>query len=665
MPPKRKLRSQSNTNNNNDDDTEISAAATTKRSKTSHRPPPKQTKLKLEPVLPSSPSPPQENGNSTPTFDHSRPAERAGIINRAYYPPELSNERCALYNDGTIPRPHEVLSATQTSTAAARALIRDAPPSEQEVVIHWFKRDLRIRDNTALHRASSLARHKNLPLVALWILSPQDWDAHNVSPAKRDFELRSVSTLKHELRSEYGIPLHTLAVPQRKDVPDTILRLARAWNAKNLFCNIEYEVDELRREAQLVRRGLSAGVNVECCHDDCVVPPGALQTGTGRQYAVYTPWYRAWVKHLHANPTLLEERALPTPNPPALADRVRHLGDTPVPLLPPDRSLAATYTPVDGKAGKGEGHAEAEAKLAAHFAALYPAGEAAAHERLSHFLSLKIGAYAADRNTPSVPGTSCLSVHLAAGTLSARTCVRSAQGINSTRRLDAGLAGVQTWISEVAWRDFYRHVLVHWPYVCMGKPFKYEYADMEWEEPAAGAGASGKGDGGEVGVDTFTAWKEGRTGYPIVDAGMRSLNATGYMHNRVRMVTASFLAKHLLLDWRLGEAYFMSRLVDGDFASNNGGWGFSASTGVDPQPYFRVFNPWLQGERFDAEGEFVRTWVRELKDVKGSEVLNPWEGKEGRKVAKREGYPRPIVEHKFARARCLERYKKGVGRGAA
>jgi deoxyribodipyrimidine photo-lyase len=183
----------------------------------------------------------------------------------------------------------------------------------------------------------------------------------------------------------------------------------------------------------------------------------------------------------------------------------------------------------------------------------------------------------------------------------------------------------------------------------MNKPFKYEYTNIEWE----------------YNDEHFKAWTEGRTGYPIVDAAMRSMNKTAYMHNRLRMITASFLAKHLLLDWRLGEQFFITHLIDGDFASNNGGWGFSASTGVDPQPYFRVFNPWLQSEKFDADGDFIRKWVPELSSIKGKAIHNPYEDKSAAAVAKKNGYPKPIVEHKFARERCLARYKAGIGRNTA
>jgi deoxyribodipyrimidine photo-lyase len=182
----------------------------------------------------------------------------------------------------------------------------------------------------------------------------------------------------------------------------------------------------------------------------------------------------------------------------------------------------------------------------------------------------------------------------------------------------------------------------------MNKPFKPEYTNIQWE----------------YNTSHFTAWTQGRTGFPIVDAAMRQLNTTGYMHNRCRMIVASFLAKDLLIDWRLGERYFMEHLIDGDFASNNGGWGFSASTGVDPQPYFRIFNPLLQSEKFDPEGEYIRKWVEELRDVKGKAIHDPYD-RGAAKEAQKNGYPKRIVEHKKARERTLARYKEGLKRETA
>lgn len=177
----------------------------------------------------------------------------------------------------------------------------------------------------------------------------------------------------------------------------------------------------------------------------------------------------------------------------------------------------------------------------------------------------------------------------------------------------------------------------------MNKPFKPEYANIEWSYSS----------------DDFEAWTQGRTGFPIVDAAMRQLNHNGWMHNRCRMIVASFLSKDLLIDWRMGERYFMEHLVDGDFASNNGGWGFSASVGVDPQPYFRIFNPLLQSERFDPEGRYIRKWVPELADIEGKAIHDPY-GRGAEEQAKKNGYPEPIVEHKGSRERALSAYKSGL-----
>ncbi|KAF2439871.1 hypothetical protein P171DRAFT_435722 [Karstenula rhodostoma CBS 690.94] len=569
----------------------------------------------------------EHQNEEVPNFDHSRPEEKVGIVDRRFYPAEMSNERCALYNANEIPRPMEILDATLASTKGAREKIGKGEAGE--AVIHWFKRDLRIRDNTALSKASALAKEEGIGVIGVWVMSPQDWEAHLVSPAKCDFELRSVALLQKEL-AELDIPLYIETATPRKDVPTRLLALAKEWEVKHIFCNLEYEPDELRREERLVRLGAEQGINFETCHDDCVVPPGSLKTGAGRQFAVYSPWYRAWVAHLHTHPHLLDERPMPQKNPSGFRAKFKPFFDCEVPLAPDSKVL------IDEQRDR--------------FSRLWPAGETAALDRISRFMTEKIGRYTDTRNFPAKKSTASVSVHHAAGTLAARTSVRMARDVNSTKKLDGGIEGVKGWIGEVAWRDFYRHVLVNWPYVCMNKPFKFEYTNIEWEYDN----------------EHFRAWTEGRTGYPIVDAAMRCLNSTAYMHNRLRMITASFLAKHLLLDWRLGEQYFITHLIDGDFASNNGGWGFSSSTGVDPQPYFRVFNPWLQSEKFDADGEFIREWVPELSGIESPAIHNPYEkGGEAEKIAKKEGYPRVIVEHKFARDRCLKRYKAGLGRETA
>ncbi|KAF2095487.1 hypothetical protein NA57DRAFT_67878 [Rhizodiscina lignyota] len=560
--------------------------------------------------------------SSSPQFDHSRPEDRTGIVLREFYPPEMSNERCAMYNNNEIPRPIEVLHAAIAETKAEREKVEVG-----DCVVHWFKRDLRTFDNQGLSMAARKAKDAGVPLVCMFLVSPQDYQAHLTSPARVDFDLRTLAVLKEDLGA-LDIPLYVETVEKRKALPSRIVELCKEWGAKHIYCNIEYEVDELRREAWLTKRCLEKGVSFTAVHDDVVVHPGDLSTGAGKQYAVYSPWYRAWVTHIHAHPELLDACDQPEKNPSSTRKRLKELFSIEIPAAPENKKL----TPDEKK----------------RFEHLWPAGEHEAVERLEKFLKNRISKYKDTRNLPGEDGTAKVSVHHSAGTLAARTSVRMARDVNSIKKLDGGNPGVQSWISEVAWRDFYKHVLCHWPYICMSKPFKYEYTNISWE----------------YNPDHFTRWCTGTTGFPIVDAAMRQCNQTGYVHNRCRMIVASFLAKDLLLDWRMGERYFMEHLVDGDFASNNGGWGFSSSTGVDPQPYFRIFNPLLQSEKFDASGEYIRKWVPELAGVKGNAIHDPY-GRGAGTQAEKQGYPRPVVDHKQCRERALARYKAGLGRETA
>lgn len=562
--------------------------------------------------------------------DHTRYKESSeeikhGIVVRPYYPPEMTDDRARKYIKNEIERPIETLQRALRDTVAQREQINKNMRSGEGCVVFWFKNDLRTYDNKGLHHASELAKAKAVPLVCVYIISPQDWEAHLTAPVRVDFMLRTLETLKKDL-AELDIPLHVETVSRRKMLPAKMVQLCQEWEAKSMWCNMEYEVDELRREAQLVKDLCERGISFQVEHDTCVVEPGVLKAGTGGQISVYTPWFRKWVAYLNTHPYELREYARPGRNPPSVRTKYKSLFDVEVPEAPENKPLSS------------------EEK--SRFRVMWPPGEHEAMERLQKFVTERIKSYHNTRNIPSGNGTAVISVHLAAGTLSARTAIRVAQAAAPTKTIiEDRKQGHPMWIGEVAWRDFYKHVLVHWPYVCMNKPFKPEYSNIKWE------------------YDTtqFQAWCSGRTGYPIVDAAMRQLNHMGYMHNRCRMIVSSFLAKDLLIDWRMGERYFMEHLIDGDFASNNGGWGFSVSCGVDPQPYFRIFNPLLQSEKFDPDGEYIRRWVEELRDLDGKAIHDPY-GRGGAAIAKKAGYPRPIVEHKGARERALARYKAGIGK---
>ncbi|WYX18753.1 deoxyribodipyrimidine photo-lyase [Achromobacter xylosoxidans] len=264
--------------------------------------------------------------------------------------------------------------------------------------------------------------------------------------------------------------------------------------------------------------------------------------------------------------------------------------------------------------------------------ALWPAGESAAGARLDAFADGVIDAYRDERDFPSLPATSCLSPYLAAGVLSPGQALRAALAANQGE-LESGKAGAATWINELLWREFYQHLLAACPALSMHQPMKPETAAVPWRDAP----------------DDLRAWQQGRTGLPIVDAAMRQLLALGWMHNRLRMVTAMFLTKNLLIDWRLGEAWFMAHLVDGDLAANNGGWQWSASTGADSVPYFRVFNPLSQSRKFDPRGVFLREWLPELAHLDDNAIHDP--SPMERAAA---GYPAPIVDLPQSRLRALE-----------
>ena len=366
-------------------------------------------------------------------------AEDSGIVLRKYYPHEMSNARALAYNNDELPRPIEVLNKALEETEAEREKIE-----VKGAVVHWFKCDLRTKDNKGLRLASEKAKSNGVPLITMYIVSPQDFEAHLTSPVRVDFILRTLVVLKEDL-AKLDIPLYVETIEKRQQIPGRVHDLLQEWGASHLFANIEYEVDELRREAKLVHSLLEKGIAMDVVPDTCVVAPGELASGQGKQYSVYSPWYRAWVSHVHSNSKLLDLFEPPEKNPSSARKHFARLFDNKIPDAPKNKSLT-----------------DDEKK---RFRSMWPPGEEEAHERLHKFLDERIGHYQARRNFPAEAATSCLSVHFSSGTLSARTAIRTARNCNNTKKLDGGNSGIQGWISEVAWRDFYKHVLAHWPYV--------------------------------------------------------------------------------------------------------------------------------------------------------------------------------------------------------
>jgi deoxyribodipyrimidine photo-lyase len=362
----------------------------------------------------------------------------------------------------------------------------------------------------------------------------------------------------------------------------------------------------------VIRACEEAGIETEAHHAGTILPPGSVLTGNGDPYSVFTPFRKRWL-------SILDRRALEPLGRPRSQQRAG-LDDGAERPSAPAAARSELPTGIDG-VGRD--------KVRDRF----PAGEEEAAGRLARFLQEPARRYDADRDFPAIDGTSTLSPYLAAGVISPRQCLHAAVQANGGRLAD-GNPGISAWITELIWRDFYRHVVALFPHVSRGQAFRTETDALAWRRSEA----------------DLAAWKEGRTGYPLVDAGMRQLNETGWMHNRLRMITAMFLSKHLLLDWREGERWFMNKLVDGDFAANNGGWQWSASTGTDAAPYFRIFNPHTQAKRFDPDGRFIRRWVPELADAPDRSLFDP-----DKHPVK--GYPRPVVNHRLARQRALEAFK--------
>lgn len=470
------------------------------------------------------------------------------------------------------------------------------------VVLHWFRRDLRVTDNVALHAAATRAER----VIPVFVLEDAFRTGPDIGAARLAFLLQSVEVLRKNL-AHLG---HRLVVRHGKS-EEVLPRLAREAGAQAVFANKRYEPYGQARDRRVAKALYESGVAFELYKDAVAWEEREILTQAGNPFTVFTPYSKAW-------------KARPAPVPVA---RLK-AATAPAPELPSDP------LPLDP--------AELGFPLCQP---LPPAGERAAHDLLERFLAGPVFRYDTQRDLPAADGTSALSPHFRAGTIGIRTVLARLHAVREAAPA-AGRRGCDIWLNELIWREFYQQVLHNFPHVLKGA-FRPEYDALAWSENE----------------EHFAAWCAGRTGYPIVDAAMRCLLATGTMPNRARMIVAMFLTKDLMISWRRGERWFMQQLLDGDLAANNGGWQWSAGTGTDAAPYFRIFNPVTQGEKCDPDGAFVRRWVPELQSLPNDTIHRPWE--EPFFSAARFGYPQRIVLHEEQRPKCLAMFQAVKGAKAA
>ncbi|MES3012233.1 MAG: deoxyribodipyrimidine photo-lyase [Pseudomonadota bacterium] len=469
----------------------------------------------------------------------------------------------------------------------------------------WFRRDLRAHDHTALYHALRAAEQ-------VWCVFVFDTDILDPLPRadrRVEFIHDSVIELDAALRALGGRLLvrHGCAL-------DEVTRLARELGVQAVYANHDDEPGALARDAAVRAALADAGVALHTSKDHVVFERSEVLTQGGTPFSVFTPYKNAWLKKLEpffVKAWPVERHAASLAAPPAGVS-------TAVPSLE-----ALGFERTNLRALK------------------IPTGASGATALLADFMP-RIDDYGDARNFPAIKGPSYLSVHLRFGTVSIRELAAAA----CARIEKTGSAGAAVWLSELIWRDFYHQILHHHPHV-VGASFKRDYDRIRWDE-------------GPHADELFAAWCEGRTGYPLVDAAMAQINQTGYMHNRLRMVVASFLTKDLGIDWRRGEAYFAIHLNDFDLAANNGGWQWAASTGCDAQPYFRIFNPIAQSEKFDPAGKFIRRYLPQLAALPDKVIHAPWLAKPADRLAAGitlgRDYPPPIVDHDTARKLTLERF---------
>ena len=470
------------------------------------------------------------------------------------------------------------------------------------LVIFWHRRDLRISDNIGLTKAYDQS-HK---LVGLFCLDPNILNGDDIAPARITYMMACLQELQ-ESYQKLGSRLLIFQGDPANIIPDVADKL----KVKTVFWNNDVEPYSQKRDRQVIDGLKEQGIQSQTYWDQLLHAPGEILTKSNNTpYKVYTPFWRSWIAENKASMT----------NP------IKQLEDLSEAELTQLQELNVINLPTAEDLGY-----QWEASLP-----LSP-GEKAAREQLTFFCDRTIYQYQEQRNLPACEGTSQLSAALKFGAIGIREVWQATVTAYENSRSDEEKENIQTWQQELAWREFYQHCLYFFPELADG-PYREEFKDLSWDNNQ----------------EYFQAWCDGKTGYPIVDAAMRQLNETGWMHNRCRMIVASFLTKDLIINWQWGEKYFMQKLVDGDLSANNGGWQWSASSGMDPKP-LRIFNPASQAQKYDPDGEYIRQWLPELSSLETEDLVT---GKIAPLDCHQCGYPQPIVDHKQQQKEFKRRYQE-------
>jgi len=461
----------------------------------------------------------------------------------------------------------------------------------------WLRSDLRIDDNPALN----IANNECSKIACIYLLSEKEWKSHNNANVKLDFVIRNLSDLKNDLQ-KHNIPLVTASIKSFDEVSIEIERFCEKNNISKCYWNKEFGVDEQERDKNVELILKKSKIEYQSFDEQVIFKPGSILTGQGTPFSVFTPFKKKWIENFSLDHLELESKIS--------IKKPFHLVDSELKEI----SFNQTH------------HVDMN---------LWPSGESSAKKRLENFLHDKVNNYSRDRNDPILDATSRLSPYLASGVISNRHCLLEALKLNNFE-FQTGNKGVCKWIDEIIWREFYKNIMHSFPRVSMNQPFNMSTLSIKWRH-----------DEKEI-----ESWKNGTTGFPLIDAAMHQLKYEGWMHNRLRMVVAMFFTKNLLHDWRIGEAFFMENLIDGDFASNNGGWQWSASTGTDAAPYFRIFNPVTQSQNFDSEGRFIKKYLPQLASLNDKEIHLP-----SPERLYEIDYPSQIVDLKSSRLRAIEVFK--------